>query len=257
MEREGISDGPHPSQGGSRGYPHSERIRMLEMWERDQSSVPKSMLSSIRRWAKRPIPYEMTGGKKSQAMSGHHRFLLSLFKKIYPQARHSQSAVFIALHSHDNRVFTNTEISRALKDMNMTRKRASTTAYQAFTPINFKRHYNFWHKPFPAGISNIRRKDLLDADEMALVISDANENYGHAVKDCRVRKIGNYGRGKFKITLIMAIEAGDPDLGKDELGSTELPRIWYHLCTNAGTTTIAYVDFLKYDVMDKFAENER
>ena len=63
---------------------------------------------------------------------------------------------------------------------------------------------------------------------MALVISDANENYGHAVKDCRVQKIGNYGRGKFKITLIMAIEAGDPDLGKDELGSTELPRIWYH-----------------------------
>ena len=55
----------------------------------------------------------------------------------------------------------------------------------------------------------------------------------------------------------MAIEAGDPDLGKDELGSTELPRIWYHLCTNAGTTTIAYGDFLKYDAMDKFAENER
>jgi len=45
---------------------------MLEMWERDESSVPKSMLSSIRRWAKRPIPYEMTGGKKSQVMSGHH-----------------------------------------------------------------------------------------------------------------------------------------------------------------------------------------
>ena len=48
MEREGTSDGPHPSQSGSRGYPYSERIRMLEMWEKDQSSVPKSMLNSIR-----------------------------------------------------------------------------------------------------------------------------------------------------------------------------------------------------------------
>ena len=123
-EREGIiSDEPNPSQGGSRGYPHSERIRMLEMWERDQSSVSRSMLSIIRRWGKRPIPYKMTGGKKSQAISGHHRFLLSLFRKIYPQTRHSQSTVFIALHSHDSRVFTSTEISRALKDMNMTRSR--------------------------------------------------------------------------------------------------------------------------------------
>ena len=92
---------------------------------------------------------------------------------------------------------------------------------------------------------------------MGIVISEACANYGHTVKNCRVRKLGNYGRGQFKITLIMAIEAGDPELEADKLGSVDLPRIFYHLCTDAGTSTKSYLDFLKYDVMDKFDENER
>ena len=66
---------------------------------------------------------------------------------------------------------------------------------------------------------------MIDCDEMALVISDANENYGHAVKNLRVCKIGNYDRGEFKVTIIMAIEAGNPDLDDDVLGSIVHPRI--------------------------------
>ena len=101
----------------------------------------------------------------------------------------------------------------------MTSKRASTTAFQAFTPTNLKRHYNFWHKPFPAGIADVLQKDLLDADEMGIVISDACASYGHAVKKCRVQKLDNYGRGQSKITLIMAIEAEDPNLSTSSLVS--------------------------------------
>ena len=227
------------------------------MWWEDPSSVPESMLCSIRRWEKRPVPYEMTGGKQTQAMAGHHWFLLAIFKKICPQAKHYHSATFIAIHLHDHCVFTDIEISKALRDMNMTSKRASTTAFQAFTPTNLKRHYNFWHKPFPAGIADVLQKDLLDADEMGIDISDACASYGHAVKKIPLQKLGNYGRGQFKLTLIIAIEAGDPKLEPDKLGSVDSPQIFYHLCTDADTSTKTYLDFLKYDVMDKFAENER
>ena len=58
---------------------------------------------------------------------------------------------------------------------------------------------------------------MIDVDECALELKGANENYGHAVKNARVRKIGHYGRGKCKITLIMAAEAGDPEIPNDEL----------------------------------------
>ena len=141
--------------------------------------------------------------------------------------------------------------------MNMTRKRASTTAYQAFTRKNLHLHFRFWNYTFPGGIVGVRRRDLLDIDEMALQLKDANANYGHAVRNCRCRKVGHYGRGKFKITIIMAVEAGDPDLDPQELGSVARPRIWYHVSIDAGTSTEAYLKFLEYDVLDKFDENER
>lgn len=99
----------------------------------------------------------------------------------------------------------------------------STTAYQAFTPKNLKRHWRFWNLPFPAGIANVPQRELIDCDEMTLVISDANKNYGHAVNNIHVCKIGNYGRGEFKVTIIMAIEAGNPDLNDDVLGSIAHP----------------------------------
>ena len=70
-----------PSAAGSRGYPLSERIRLLEMWGRDKRSVPKSLWRSLHRWSKRLVPYKMTGNKQSYVMTGHHRFLLALFKK--------------------------------------------------------------------------------------------------------------------------------------------------------------------------------
>ena len=73
----------------------------------------------------------------------------------------------------------------------------------------------------------------------------------------RVRKIGNYGRGKAKITLILAIEPGDPDLRACKKGSVQNPRMWYRLSTDAGTSTKNYVDFLNLDLMDYFKSTEK
>lgn len=257
--RDGAAEAPHPSRGGSRGYPPWYRDRMIMMKKLGQY-IPKCFCSdrSIRRWVKKGvIPKEMTGNKAKRGMSGHHRFLLALFKKVYPHATNNQCAVFIACHSHDNAVFTKRVISEALKDMGMTRKRASTTAYQAFTPENLELHHRFWHFSFPAGIQGVPRKDLIDVDEMAIELKDANLNYGHAVKGLRVRKIGNYGRGNVKLSLIMAIEAGDPELESHEEGSIDNPRIWGRVSTDAGTSVENYVDFLNLDLMDKFEPNER
>ena len=204
VSRDGAAEAPDPSRGGSRGYPVWYRSRMIKMWEMGQD-VPEGLTRSIRRWKKRLIPYEITGNKATQGLPGHHRFLPTIFNKIYPQASNDQCAVFIACHSHDNAVFTGREISKALVDMDMTRKRASTTAYQAFTPQNLRLHHRFWTYPSPAGINGTPRKVLLDADECAIELKDANLNYGHAVKGMRVRKVGNYGRGKCKILMSLRL----------------------------------------------------
>jgi len=72
-----------------------------------------------------PLKRLGAGGKKSRAMSGHHRFLLAFFKKVCPHAMHTHSSVFIAIHSHNGRVSINVKICLALKDMRMTWKKGS------------------------------------------------------------------------------------------------------------------------------------
>mmetsp|Transcript_22774 Transcript_22774/g.51622 ORF Transcript_22774/g.51622 Transcript_22774/m.51622 type:complete len:152 (-) Transcript_22774:434-889(-) len=139
------------------------------------------------------------GGKREQQMSGHHLYLLVLFKKIFPQASASQCAVFVACHSADNRVFTDREISAALNRLNFSRKKGSTTAYEAFSPRNLKRHFQFWNYSFPAGVVGVRRRDLIDIDECSFCVGDSDQTYGHAVKGLRVRKVGNYGEERLSL----------------------------------------------------------
>ncbi|KAL7554355.1 hypothetical protein ACHAWF_017797 [Thalassiosira exigua] len=141
--------------------------------------------------------------------------------------------------------------------MGMTRKKASTTAYQAFTPDNVKLHHRFRTYPAPAGICGVQRRRLIDVDECSVELKYCNLNYGHAVRGLRVRKISNYGRGKIKFILILAIEPGDSELPEGSEGSVENPRLWYRLSTDRATGIENYVDFLKYNLMDDFRNDEK
>ena len=105
----------------------------------------------------------------------------------------------------------------------MIRKKSSTDAKQAYTPINlFKRHL-FFNSGFPTGVQGLPRKLLIDIDECGLMLMIANRNFGHAMKHLRVRKKGNYCRDT-KVTVILAIEPGDPELPDHVVGSVQNPR---------------------------------
>lgn len=247
---------PHPKkQGGTRGYPKWFRIDAIKL--KELGIAPKHLHRSIRRWKNERIDaYEPTGNKAQRGMTGHHRLLLALFKKMHPHASNNACAVFIACHSEDNAVFTSSEVSKAIVDMDLTRKVGSTTAYDAFTPRNLYLHHRFHHYPFPAGIKGTTRESKIDVDECSFELKDANINFGHAVRGMRVRKVGNYGRTAPKLSLILGVEPGDPNLPAEEEGSIEKPRLYYRLSTDAGTTVENYVDFLNIDLMDQFRPNE-
>eukprot|EP00978_Attheya_sp_CCMP212_P037426 scaffold176038_cov34-Attheya_sp.AAC.1 len=246
---------PHPSHGGAREYPISERLRMLQMWHADLP-VPASMVRSIKRWDDRMIPYRMAGNKGTRQMSGHHLLLLVMFKMGYPEASANQCIVFIGLHSEDGAVFSKKDISKALKGLDYTRKKASTIAKQAFTEENILKHYEFWHEDYLVGIIGTSRRRLIDVDECGFVIDDANKVYGHVVKGLRIRKPGNYGSDAVKLTVILAIEPGDPHLPDHVEGSIQNSRRWFRVSTDVGTTIEVYKDFLEVKMMDKFDENE-
>ena len=61
-------------------------------------------------------------------------------------------------------------------------------------------------------IHGIPRRQLIDADEFGLHLNAANRRYGSAPIGLKICKPGNYDRGTFKLTFILAVETGDPDI---------------------------------------------
>jgi len=254
--RSKAGSAPHPSKGGSAGYPVPLREILVNLYQ-DKKYVPPTMKRSIQRWIKDGVePKRQTGNKRKTVMMGEHLFLLALFKLIWPQATREECACFVTLYSADGRILTNTEITKGYQRLDLTVKKGSTTAYQAFTPKNTYLHFCFWNYNFPGGIKDVPMERLMDGDEMAFHLGDASQGYGHAVRGLRVRKAGNYSRGKQKVVVIMFIEPGDPSLPPHVLGSKQRPRIWYKVTTDSGTTVEGYKSFLKDEVFPYFKDDE-
>ena len=198
VPRDTVANSSHPSRGGSKGYSVEFRQEMVAMHNAGRQ-VPERLRSSLYRWRRRIVPYRQTGNKASRSMNGEARFLLVLYKKVYPEAQHEEASAFIANESMDGRVYSPSEISRALKDLEMTRKAASTTACQAFSPRCMRLFDELWTLPYPLGVIGTPCCRFIDVDEFGLCIESANRNFGHNLKGLRVRKMGNYGRGEVKV----------------------------------------------------------
>ena len=85
------------------------------------------------------------------------------------------------------------------------------------------------------------RHSLIDIDEFGLHKNAANRKRGSSLKGLYIRKPGH------KLTIILAIEAGNPALdgqNPPSIGSTEYPHIWAEVSEEAGTTAEAYTAFL-------------
>ena len=110
--RSKAGSAPHPSKGGSAGYPVPLREILVDLYK-DKKHVPPTMKRSIQRWINDGVePKRQTGNKPKTVMTGEHLFLLAFFKLIWPQATREECAVFVAQYSAEGRVLTNTEITR-------------------------------------------------------------------------------------------------------------------------------------------------
>ncbi len=142
-------------------------------------------------------------------------------------------------------------MGRALQKLGYTTKVTSTVAYQAFTEHNKCRRQLYWNKLWPLGIYGIPRRLLIDADEFGLHLNLANRKYGSSPRGMRISKPGNYDRGTFKLTIILAVETGDPKIPAGQIGSLTRPRVWAQVTTEPGMTAMAYCAFVKH-VLDTY-----
>ena len=229
---------PHPSIGGTRGYPVWFRQHELNRARDGLPTVAHPI--SIGRWLERVIPYRMTGNTEKRDLVGEDLILLGILSIVHPQASQDEMAMFI--FSEGGGLFSNPLISKRLNELRVTYKKVSVEAYDAFTPRNQLREELFWTRGLPLGKVGIERRKFIDIDEFAVEHRKLNRTKGWGLSCYRVRTVGNYTKDT-KLTVILAIEAGDPRLGDDEEGSIARPRRWIKVRRVGGTDADAFASF--------------
>ena len=157
-----------------------------------------------------------------------------VYRLTYPKATADEVRTFIALHSANPRIYSHPDITKRETELGFKPKKGSTTAFQAFTPVNVARRHNFWTMAYPFGVLGTPRGCLIDIDEAGLWLEKKQRAFGKAVHSVRVRAPGVYGHGE-KWTLI---------LGVDCAGNK-----WFRFAKVPGTTTAIFQSFVRDQIL--------
>ena len=182
---------PDPSRGGARGYDVHFRDYQLE--QHANGEEVKASLRSIQRWKKRIIPHEMTGNVRENAIPGRYILEVALYRAIWPKATADEVRAHVFRTVEPAKVLSRRQVYTIESEhLGLTRKRGSTTAFNALLPINLNKRRLFWTTPYPTGLFQVPRSQIIDVDECALYIQTANRSYGKAPSGVRVREPGPF-----------------------------------------------------------------
>ena len=241
-----TNNASHPSIGGSHGYPlhfrrdvlHFEAIYGVEFVIR-RFNISKA---TIYRWKDRDMPYQQTGNKQKEELTGYDQYLMSICYFVQPRARSDEIAIFIAANGGTQGV-SRQAITRRSLELDYSRKRASLEAFEAYTPINRMRCELFFSQPPPVGIHSTPLRWFIDIDEAGFTLTSCESKYGKATTCIRVRDTGHYRKGQNKLNLILGVEPGNPTLPPEMYGSIQNPRKWWCISVS-NVDQVIFADFL-------------
>ena len=159
-----------------------------------------------------------------------------MYRIVFPKATAAEVNAFLYRANYGNlhfRFYSSAQITEAEKRIHLTRKKGSTTAYQALLPINIQKRWAFWNLPYPYGIADIRRQDIIDLDECGVEVMSGDRSWGKAYVGKRVGQPGAYGKDT-KINLLLAIS-----------GDGTNPSRWREYWTGEGTTGVRMINFIR------------
>lgn len=238
---------PHPSGGKGFGYAVDFRAYAMmrnalggedNLTQQLQTTHLYPSVRTIQRYRRRMQSlghlrrFHRTGNNRATVLRGHASYLLMLYRVAFPKAQLSQVNAFLFNALGRQRFFHPSQISKAEQRLGLSRKRGSTTAKQAMLPRNIAIRYTYWNMPYPFGIANIRRRDLIDIDESGIFLETADMKIGKALFGRRVKEIGNYGHGK-RINFLFAIA-----------GSQQAER-WMELWDQGGLDLVRFLAFIQ------------
>ena len=215
--------------------------RVAELQRFNNGDDIYASLSSIYRWQEDVTRRRQTGNRPSANIVGLDMFLMTIFLFAFPDATEDEIAA--CLYDQTQQIYSRQDVSRRLTELKLTKKKASTEAYQAFTPENIQKAEEFWSQGPPIGVHGVDRSRHIDIDEAAFTLEMTNRSTGHAHISIRIRKPGHYGRGN-KCVVILGIEAGNPNILAGTRGSLMHPRHWIEILDTPGTTADQFENFV-------------
>jgi hypothetical protein len=240
-----ITPTPRPSAGG-RGTGYSLDFREFVLAAHDGNQNNNDFIknqqaaglyphrSTVNRWTRRRQgfgtfrPFRRTGNARATVLVYEPLLHLALWRVLWPRGNAHEANIFLHHAGGRQWFYQPSQIYRAEDRIGLSRKRGSVTARQALLPINMQIRWNYWNLPFPFGIADIERKDLIDLDEAALFEETCNRGQGKAHITRRVRDIGAYGHSQ-KTTILLAISG-------EEATPAQSSRRWIETWEEGGTT---------------------
>lgn len=189
--------------------------------------------------------YCRTGNRFARRLRGQDLIYLALFRIFLPKASAAEVNAFLYNMNLGNREFSfysPSQITKAEQMIGLSRKRGSTTAYQAFLPINMQKRWNYWNLPYPLGMADVQRSKIIDLDECGIFLDTGKRKYGKAYSGVRVGDVGPYSKSE-KYNLIMAICGEDGDIN-------QASRRWTDCWLDGGTTVAKMLQFIQMVLED-------
>jgi hypothetical protein len=156
---------PHPSGGIGNAYSQDMREFSMHLYHNDLIDDPIIQacqfylfpsMQTIRRYIALENrlghfhPCRRTGNKQASVLRDHNIVFLILYRIAYPKCSAAQINAYLYRVNYGDvlfRFYTKSQISKAERCIGLTRKRGSTTAYQAFLPINQLKRWIYWNMP--------------------------------------------------------------------------------------------------------------
>ena len=222
-----VANHRHASSGG-RAYPKEVREMVLQMIldggidaiktpEVRQLQAQKKFpcLVTCKRWLRLHLvlghvrPLKRHGNKSAtREISGPALFHLAFYRILRPHARLYEVQAYLTNRFPNIDPYSHSQIHRAEDKLGLSRKAASRTSKEAYTPKNLAKRKMYWERNYPFGVGGVDLDDVIDLDEAKFTLVSADRNYGKVGREfwCNLR--GNYKKGELGSNLLMAI-SGD------------------------------------------------
>ena len=107
---------------------------------------------------------------------------LALYRFIRPKATIAEVQAVLHTLEPNAMIYSPSQVFRGEDSLGLSRVAGSTTADNAYLPINIQKRHMYWNNPYPLGMIGTATEDIIDIDECGLFLESSNRGVEGVIK---------------------------------------------------------------------------